>query len=296
MGKNQNIGVFGIGAIGSVIAFELYSTNSSNVVSYYNRSPKKNILHKRGNEKSEIAISLKGFNQENSNLDWLIVCIKEHHFPEARASLEKLIGPNTKIAVIRNGLKLGEPFLNFTEESHILECCIDCSSQKNPDGYYESLNDPIITIPTGSLANGFEALFKNSKTIINQTQDFHSISWKKLCESSAFGSILCISGETAWIFQDEKIQRLYLEIMNESLLVAKADGALIEDDFIDSNLKKVLAYPHYKGSSMLTDKLNGTKIELGAKNGIIIEIGQQYGIKTPTNDRVISQINEINKN
>lgn len=293
--QKQNIAVFGMGAIGSVVAFELQSNISRLNLSYYNRSPRNSILHKRRNEKVEIPIHLENNEEGNSHLDWLIVCIKEYDYPKALIQFRNLISPETKVAVIRNGLNLKDPFVDFTRESNILECSIDCPTESNPDGFYESINDPIISVPIGKLSNDFKALFQNSETTIHQIQDYNSVSWKKLLESSALGSILCISGETAWIFRDEKVQELYRDILREGVLVAKADGAKIEVNFIEKSLEKVLTYPHYKGSSMLRDRIKKRKIEIGAKNGIISEIGLRYGIKTPINDRTVSELNKISQ-
>lgn len=62
------------------------------------------------------------------------------------------------------------------------------------------------------------------------------------------------------------------KIYKETIQVVKADGAKIKHTFIDELLIKLANYPKTKGSSMLTDRLNGNPIELGAKNGIISKL------------------------
>ena len=126
------------------------------------------------------------------------------------------------------------------------------------------------------------------------SDDFKTESWKKLCESAALGAILCLSGETCWIFEDERLQRLYADLLNESITVARADGAKIEEGFDEQMLKKLLAYPPHKGSSMLTDRLNGRAIELGAKNGIISKVAKEQGTATPLNDLVVALLSHTN--
>ena len=56
--RKQNVGVFGIGAIGSVVAFELQKNKTLNTLSYYSRTPKKSICLIKKKKKYEITIPL----------------------------------------------------------------------------------------------------------------------------------------------------------------------------------------------------------------------------------------------
>lgn len=46
---------------------------------------------------------------------------------------------------------------------------------------------------------------------------------------------------------------------------------------------------------MLTDRLMGNPFELEAKNGIISELGKQFGIKTPLHDLVMHLLTHTNQ-
>lgn len=116
-----------------------------------------------------------------------------------------------------------------------------------------------------------------------------------MAESAALGAILCLSGATCRIFKDKAIQKLYRDLLKESIKVARADGALIPVDFEQKMLNKIKEYPPNKGSSMLTDRLLGKPIELGAKNGIIAKLGKIYKIPTPINDLVCTLLRHTNQ-
>ncbi len=227
-------------------------------------------------------------------MDWLIVCLKEHQYSRASQALSKLIGPETKVVSIRNGLNHKVPLVKFTSCEDILECIIDSPTQLNGQGIYEVLQIPKLTLPKNGMAQEFERLFVKSNIIIEQNSDFKTACWKKICTSSALGAILCLSGETCWIFQDKKVQELYQSILQESLQVARADGANIEIDFVDKMVTELLSYPPEKSSSMRTDRLNGNLIELGAKNGVIVEMGKRKGIPTPINDLIVTLLKKTN--
>ncbi|WP_282089222.1 ketopantoate reductase C-terminal domain-containing protein [Aquimarina algiphila] len=286
-----HIGILGIGAIGSAISC-LLKANTSLDLYFYNRTPKDTIRVRYNDIESEILLD--DINNYNQKLDWLIICLKEHQYDNTTATLLKLVRPQTKLVSIRNGLYHKEPLLKYTKEENILECIIDCPTQQRQDGFYKRLRKPVLTVPENKLARDFEILFPSGEVTIKQTLDFKTSCWEKVCESATLGAILCLSGETCWIFQDEELLELYKTALKESIQVAIEDGAKIEVDFIDKMVTKLLSYPPEKSSSMLTDRLNGKPIELGAKNEVIIERGKQNGMPTPINDLFVKLLKKIN--
>ena len=292
MSSHTNIGILGIGAIGSVISWHLQALNHN--VLYFNRTHKDALKLQINNKVHIVPIHVNTVPQQIENLDWLIICLKAHQFPGAMDWFKHLINSQTKIAVIRNGLNLAEPLLNFADRSSILECMIDCPAQPDHNWVYHQYQSPGLTLPNTKLALSFGRLFEESDCSIKHVEDFKTTCWKKLCEASALGAILCLTGETAWVFKDKKIKELYSELLSECIAVAIADGANIPPDFIEEMLNKLNNYPESKGSSMLTDRLNGRRIELQAKNGIISDIARQHHINTPLNDTFVALLDKVN--
>ena len=67
---------------------------------------------------------------------------------------------------------------------------------------------PIKAISKDSTATVIDAtaLFSTDKFEINCVEDYHTENWKKLIESATLGALLCLTGETCWIFKDEKME------------------------------------------------------------------------------------------
>lgn len=296
MSSKNAIGILGIGAIGTVMAHQLQQ-QTTNELFYFSKTKKPSLQLISEANTIEIPIKVQTSISKPIALDWLIICLKEHHFKHAKSWFSKLIHSDTKIAVIRNGLNLKEPLLDFSTKDQILECMIDCPTEQDKSGAYHTISKPKLTVPKAKLAKEFKDLYKNSNIKINLVTDFKTESWKKLIESASLGAILCIYNSTCEIFERDINKRLYRNLMEESVRVAKADGALIEDDFTDQMLEKLMRYPKTKGSSMLTDLRQGKPLELGAKNGVISQLGKQYHIETNFNDwmiRILSKVqNEI---
>ncbi|MCP4438568.1 MAG: ketopantoate reductase family protein [Aureispira sp.] len=289
-----NVGLFGIGAIGSVIGSVL-SQNKLISMAYFNRSKKESLKVKYGESKNNIPIKLESTLNLSKELDWLIIAIKEYDYVNARKTLKELIKPKTNIAIIRNGLNLYESLHGLANRSNVLECLIDCPTQKNDEDYYNQITKGKIVVQNNALSNSFAKLFgENEQLVIEQTVDFKTASWEKLIESSSLGAILALSGETCWIFEDQELINLYKKIVIESLQVGIKDGAKIDSNYKDQLILKLKKYPSTKGSSMLTDRLNNRRIELMAKNGIISELGKKYKLETPLNDLIYNLLKYTN--
>lgn len=282
------IGILGLGAIGSVIAYQLHQQALHDLV-FFSRTHKRELKLQTENTTLNIPINIITSPPSNYKLDWLIICLKEHHYQDARSWFSKLITSETSVVVIRNGLQLKAPLLEFTGKNNILECIIDCPTQLNSGGFYACLGHPKLIVPRGELSHSFKLLF-TPDIQIDQVTDFKTQNWKKLCESAALGGILCFHNDTCRILIDATIQLHYKNLLKECIAVGRADGANIEDSFIESIIQKTMRYPQDKGNSMLTDMRQGKPLEFGAKNGIIIQMGKRYHIPTPLNDEIVAQL------
>nr|WP_321223306.1 ketopantoate reductase C-terminal domain-containing protein [uncultured Psychroserpens sp.] len=289
MAPINKIGILGIGAIGTVISSYL-QRNTSNSLLFYSRSKKDKLTLVSPGFTTDRVININTDVKSKQNLNWLIICLKAHQFDEAKHWFSKLISTKTKVVVIRNGLLLKEPILPFTTNSKILECIIDAPTQPTKNDGYQNFKTPIITVAKSVLASIFEMLFNASEIEILQTNDFKTSSWEKLCESAALGGILCLNNATCSLFQNKKFQQDYLCLLEECILVAKADGAQLPSYYKENMLSKLLTYPDTKGSSMLTDMRLGKPIEFEAKNGIIAKLGKYYNLSTPLNDNIINKL------
>ena len=297
MDKSKNkikVGILGVGAIGSVMTSLLVNQEPLEL-RCFNRSAVKQIGIQKLNEEKLFSVNCFVSPPKHLNINWLIICLKEHQFKAAIHWFEALIKPSTKVVVIRNGIQLKEPLLLYCQEHRILETMIDCPTQKVSIGKYKQFNAPKIICPKNELASNFAKLFNKQEIRFELVEDFKTANWKKVCESTAIGAITCLSGETCWVFKHENISTLYEKILEEGIAVAKADGAQIQKDFTRKMLEKLSRYPDDKGSSMLSDRLNGNPIELGAKSGAVVRCGKKYQIPTPLNELVCTLLEYTNR-
>jgi 2-dehydropantoate 2-reductase len=285
-----NIGIFGLGAIGSVMATYLNDIPNLELF-YFNRSSKSQISIDGPLGKTDIIFSL---NPTTFSLDWLLICLKEYHYESALKDIFELVSPATKLVLIRNGLHLEKSLKGRVSNERILPCMINCPTEKIGK-LIKYCNHPILSFPKNKLAASFKDIFVAGPMQIDLADDFLSTSWMKLIESACLGSIMTLNNDTTKVFRKPEIKIQYQNLLAECICVAKADNAHIPNDYIQQIMDKLKSYPDDKGSSMLTDFRNGNQLELNAKNGIIIELSKLYEISTPLNQQIYEKLQAINE-
>lgn len=279
----MNIGIFGVGCIGSVLSKYLVQKLTHHVF-FYNRSPKEELLISYKEDELIIPVVLE--KDESVELDWLIVCVKHYHLAAALSRIEKLVRRQTKLAIFRNGLNQAEDFHGFVSLENILETTIDCPTQKMDNGAYHQLKKPSITLPDNALAEEFKNLFKGSEVELRLSTDFKMEQWKKLIESSSLGSIQALTKEPCSIFRVQRYKAVYARLIIENIRVAQSEGIQIELSYVDTLLEKLKSYPETKGSSMLSDVLSGRQLELDAKIGAILKLGLKNKLDLPLTQKI----------
>ncbi|MEL6656928.1 MAG: ketopantoate reductase C-terminal domain-containing protein [Bacteroidota bacterium] len=290
-----HVGILGLGAIGHLIAAQLWEKSGLHL-HFYNRTERRYLRFK--NHLSQLLDT--PINCQTTpapqRLDWLFICLKTYHYPDAAVWFQHLIGSHTRIAVLRNGLAHSTPLLDYTDQSKILPILVDGPTQYNSQGgYYHQLASARLIVLKHPLSSPLQSLLNKSHLQIQIAEDFITASWAKLIESAAIGAISCLTGETCHIFQQQAVQQLYKQLLEEGIAVAKADGAQLPNDYSSIILQKLAGYPPEKGSSMLTDRLAGRPIEVMAKSGIISQKGKELGVSTPLHDNYTVLLQQINR-
>ena len=283
----KNIGILGIGAIGSLLTKYLIR-NRANRYFYYNRSKKNRILIEFEGKRDDISIEV--INHQVQNLDWLIVCIKEYHFQDAIPILNKLIGQQTKVAIFQNGINLTDRYKQFSNPSKLLETIIDCPVQRIYPNEYKQIRIPKITLPDNLISDEFIKLFKEPPIVFTKSDRFDELQWIKLIESSSIGSIQSISGMPCSVFQNEEKLNEFKQLVREGIEVAKSEGIKLNENLASQLLTKLKSYPLTKGSSMLSDKLCGNQLELDAKIGVIVKTAKRNNISVPVSNRIYNSL------
>lgn len=141
-------------------------------------------------------------------------------------------------------------------------------------------NDPLIAEfrNTCSRADGI------SLTIVD---DIDSVLWEKFVRLAAFsgGTTLTRLG-IGKIMADQESRKFMVQLLEEGMAVATAEGHPMPDDFKDETTDLFLRLAPENQASMAHDLTHGKRLELEWLSGRIHALGLKHGVQTPAHTAV----------
>ena len=217
----------------------------------------------------------------------MLVATKAYDSESAAACFDSLLGEQTKIAVLQNGVNHVERFSAWLPRERILPVIVDCPTERVAAGHIRQRGPALLTVPCGELARGFAALFADTRVTCRQSDDFTSMAWWKLCVNSA-GVVNALVLQPARIANDDSAAKVMRSIVEETAAVGRAEGASLSPDIADEVVNIYRGQPPDSVNSLHADRAAGRPMEIDLRNGIIVELGKKHGIPTPYNDMAVS--------
>lgn len=216
-------------------------------------------------------------------VDWVLVATKAYDAAGAAAWFPGLVGPQTRVAILQNGVEHRERFAPWLAAEQIVPVMVDIPAERPAPDRIIQRGAGKMLVPAGPDGARFTALFAGTAISVNETPDFNSAVWRKLCLNSV-GAVNALLLKPTGVFHDEAIGRLALAMAHECLLVGRAEGAVLEDALPHTILANCRAAPRDSVNSLHADRAAGRPMEIDARNGAIVRFGRKHGIPTPCNE------------
>ena len=172
------------------------------------------------------------------------------------------------------------------------------SVDRQADGAMWQRGSARMTVEEGRLGREFAELFKGSNAEVVVTEDFKTAMWRKLCGNST-GTLSVLAKKPFGAFRTEALLPVALEMARECVAVARAEGAHLDDSVAQHVADGIMSGKGDRNNSMLADRLAGRPLEIEARNGVIVRLGERHGIQTPLNRMAVrcfklNQPNSVN--
>jgi 2-dehydropantoate 2-reductase len=301
MQEINSVAILGAGAMGAYFATRFYEAPrfSTALVA---RGPRYERLKSDGlvvNGKP-YAIPVVHPDQATPPAGLIVVALKHHHLAEALGDLQNLVGDETTIISIMNGLDSEEIIGGVYGPDKVLYAIsvgIDAVRQGNqvtytaPGKHYfgEAANTHL-----SERVRRVQAAFDRAGIVHETPPDMIRLMWWKFMVNVGTNQASAVMRAPYGAFQSlPNAQALMEALMREVLLLAEAAGV----NLVDQDLEEWYAFlntlsPQGK-TSMLQDIEAGRKTEVEIFGGKVVELGQRYGIDTPVNQTVVRIINVL---
>lgn len=222
-------------------------------------------------------------------VDWVLIATKTYDTASAQGWLDALVGPQTRLAVLRNGVEHVEPFLDRLPAERIVPAVVDIPAERSAPGRILQRRDGWIQVPDDAAGRAFVALFAHTPIAVSTTADFTTQAWKKLALNCA-GAVNALVLKPASLAHDEGAAQVMRTLVAECVAVGRAEGADLPDDLPDAVIAGYRGAAPDSVNSLHADRLAGRPMELDARNGVIVRRGARHGIATPANAMVVALI------
>ncbi|SOD96753.1 ketopantoate reductase family protein [Caenispirillum bisanense] len=316
---SPKVAIVGAGAIGSLLAARLTATPAD--LTLVARSATADVIRRDGitmispqGRVSRVPVSVTDDPLSAGRQDIVFLCVKAHALTGALDSLGALMGPETVVVPMINGIPwwyphgqpepLGGCRLRSVDPDGLLERAIPAdrvvgsvtwvSVEGEGPGRIHHRDDQrfIFGDPLGRRTAGVEAvveLFGLAGFQARGSLDIRTDIWTKLWGNLAFNPLSALTGATLGVLcSDPGTRSVSAQLMAEAKAVAEKLGVTFTTT-IEARISMAQAVGDYR-TSMLQDMEAGRRLEVDAIVRSVAELGALVGVPTPTVETVAALV------
>jgi len=285
MSENLTIALIGPGAIGTTIAAALHEVDRAPLLCGRTAHSQLTLRHDEG----EIVVPgpvLTDPATIRQPVDLLFVAVKTTQVTESAAWLAALCDENTVVCALQNGVEQKAQLAPLVNGATVLPSVVWFPAQREPDASVWLRAKPRLTLPDVPQAQRVVEALSGTRCAVDLSADFLSIAWRKLLQNAAAG-LMVLANRRAGMFSRDDITDLALGYLRECLAVARAEGAVLNDDVPQEIVGNFQRAPADLGTSILADRQANRPLEWDIRNGVIQRLGHAHGMAVPISDVLV---------
>ena len=309
----MKICVLGAGALGCAIGGVL--TEAGHEVWLINRntaqveamSQRGLVLRSDGIDRTvrvRVVTTAAGVSPASGPADLLIVLVKSFHTAEAMHSALGLLGLETVVLSLQNGLGHVDILAGIVGGERVLAGKTYAGGTQLAPGYVEAGTRgkrTLIGEPAGGLsarATAIAGAFSAAGLDTTVSDNIMGVAWDKLLINVATGALSAITRLTyGGLYSVPEVEACALAAVAEAMAVARASGVTLSIDSPAQAWHMASAgLPYEFKASMLQSLEKGSVTEVDYINGAVVRQGALCGVPTPVNQTLVAAIKGIEKN
>lgn len=223
-------------------------------------------------------------------IDLILFCVKSYDVLNAAEAMRPMVGPQTAIIPVQNGIEHIEQLGRLLGPEQVLGGVSLISAQITAPGIVQHNMAPN-TLEFGEIdgsdsarcqaiqqtltVDGFNAKFQPN--IVERM-------WYKLAAYSGGGVFCVVRDNKSVIWETPETKELYRQAISEAVNVAQAGNIPLPDSVPEKIISDMDNIPPQWKPSLLIALEHGHRLELEAINGALSRIGKEAGVPTPIND------------
>jgi 2-dehydropantoate 2-reductase len=220
-------------------------------------------------------------------VDVVLFTVKLYDVDTAAATLAPLIGPDTVVITLQNGVDAMDMVAKHVGADHVaggaayIVVVIDkpghlrhTTAQQLVFGERDGRrSDRLVAFEQAGIRAGFQA---------QASTDVESALWTKFVRLATWSGMTTATRSPMGIVRDTpETYEMMMAAIAEVIAVGKAKGVNFPPDLMEGTLNLIKNFPASSKSSMLEDIERGRRLELPWLSGAVVRIGKEVGVPTP---------------
>jgi 2-dehydropantoate 2-reductase len=222
------------------------------------------------------------------DVDAILVCVKTWHIPKAAKAIVPMIGSETFVVPLENGVEAPSQLAEILGREHVLGgLCRIASHIVSPGHIQHTGIDPYIafgeldkrlSVRSRNLLKSFEA----TGILAEIPADINVAMWQKYLFISTVSGIGAVTRVPIGVFRSHpETRQMLIDALQDCYTIALAQGIQLPADSVAKTLAYIDSLPHETIASMHRDIMDGRPSELEAQIGAIVQMGRAHDIPTP---------------
>ncbi len=220
-------------------------------------------------------------------VDLVLFCVKSYDTEAAAEALRPLLGPDTAVLTLQNGVVNVETLARLLGAARVLGGLVYGFAVIEAPGVIRHTQGGRIVCgeldgSASARVRAFAAAGERAGFPVDVAADVRRALWEKYLMIGALSGTTAVTrrpvGEIRACPESRRLYRLLLE---ELAALAKAEGVALPADAVERGLAAMDALNPDSYSSLYHDLVRGRRLELEALQGHAVRLGARHGIPTP---------------
>jgi 2-dehydropantoate 2-reductase len=223
-------------------------------------------------------------------MDVVLFTVKMYDVDEAAATLGPMIGPDTAVITLQNGVEAVDMVARHVGADHVaggaayIVIVIDkpghlhhTAAHQLVFGERNGTRSPrLIAVEEAGTRAGFHA---------KASTEVDTDLWVKFVRLSTWSGMTTVTRSPMGVIRgDPALFNMTMTAIDEAIAVGTARGIKFPPTLIDETIELIHRFPAESKSSMLEDLDRGKRLELPWLSGAVVRMGKEAGVPTPTHE------------
>jgi 2-dehydropantoate 2-reductase len=224
-------------------------------------------------------------------VDYVLCCVKAWQIPAAARAMKPMVGPDTLVVPLQNGVEAPDQLIAELGAEHVLGgLCAIVAFQAGPGHVKHSGANPLIRF--GHLDNHADPRVNALSEIFNHCsgvkssipEDVLVAMWMKFMLITPWSGLGAVSRAPIGVLLEQpETRELLVQAAEEVYRLGLARGIALPEDSVEKTMQTLEGITPNSTTSMQRDLVRGRPSELDAQNGAVVRLAHASGIDTPVN-------------